>query len=50
MRDQAYSTPIEELAMAAFVGRDDVGVAWGSAIIAGIVAMIVFAIVEIAFS
>ena len=33
-----------------YVDRDDTPVAWGTAMIAGIVAMIVFAIVEIAFS
>lgn len=36
--------------MAAFVDRDNTLVAWGTAIVAGIIAMVVFAIVEMAFS
>lgn len=36
--------------MATLVDRNDRSIAWGPALVAGIVAMIVFAIVEIAFS
>lgn len=36
--------------MATFVARDDTRVAWGTAVVAGIIAMTVFVIVEIAFS
>jgi hypothetical protein len=36
--------------MATLVDPNDRGIAWGAALVAGIVAMVVFAIVEIAFS
>jgi hypothetical protein len=41
---------LEEVAVAAFTKRDDTRVSWGTAIVAGIIAMVVFAIVEMAFS